>query len=82
MPERRTYSVGEAAAILGISRSLAYECIKTGEIPAVRFRRRIVVPAHVLDELTSVTVHRHDASWAAGVEGKEDGPDDDRGGRR
>ncbi len=49
--ERRTYSVDEAASILGISRSLAYECVKTGEIPAIKFRRRIVIPAYVIDDL-------------------------------
>lgn len=52
-PERRTYSVDEAAAMLGISRSLAYECVKTGEIPSLKFRRRIVIPAYVIDELTT-----------------------------
>lgn len=51
--ERKTYSVDEAAAILGISRSLAYECIKTGEIPSIKFRRRIVIPAYVIDQLVS-----------------------------
>ena len=49
--ERRTYSVEEAAEILGISRSLAYECVKSGEIPAVKFRRRIVIPAACVDAL-------------------------------
>ncbi|MCP3989426.1 MAG: helix-turn-helix domain-containing protein [Actinomycetia bacterium] len=53
--ERKTYSVDEAAAILGISRSLAYECVKTGEIPSIKFRRRIVIPAYVIDELIRKT---------------------------
>ncbi len=50
---RRTYTVHEAAGVLGISRSLAYECVRTGELPSLRFRRRIVIPAHVVDELVS-----------------------------
>jgi excisionase family DNA binding protein len=48
---RRTYNVEEAADILGISRSHAYECVRSGEIPSLRLRRRIVVPAHALDAL-------------------------------
>jgi len=39
---------------LGISRSTAYECIRTGEIPYLRFRRRIVIAAAVLDQMLSV----------------------------
>ena len=48
---RRTYSVEEAAAILGISRTTAYECVKSRELPALRFRGRIVVPAATLESL-------------------------------
>lgn len=50
---RRTYTVDEAAAVLGISRSTAYACIKSGEIPSLRFRRRVVVPKRFIDELLS-----------------------------
>jgi excisionase family DNA binding protein len=35
----RTLSVEEAAGLLGISRSTAYECVKSGELPSLRFRR-------------------------------------------
>jgi excisionase family DNA binding protein len=42
--ERLTLTVDEVAVALGISRSSAYECAKRGEIPTVRFGRRIVVP--------------------------------------
>jgi excisionase family DNA binding protein len=47
----RTYTVEKAAEILGISRSHAYECVRSGEIPSVRLRGRIVVPVHALDVL-------------------------------
>lgn len=50
---RRTYTVEEAAEILGISRTTAYECIKSGEIPSLRFRRRIVIPAHAIEAMMS-----------------------------
>lgn len=48
---RRTYSVDEAAAILGISRTTAYECVKTKELPSLRFRGRIVISVAVIDAL-------------------------------
>ncbi len=50
-PQRRTYTVEEAAQILGISRSLAYECVKNGEIASLRLGSRIVIPAHVINGL-------------------------------
>jgi excisionase family DNA binding protein len=49
--ERLTYSVDEVASLLGISRSTAYECVRRGEIPSVRFGKRIVVLREVLDRL-------------------------------
>ncbi len=48
---RRTYTVDEAAAVLGISRTTAYECVKSGELPSLRFRRRIVIPVTALKAL-------------------------------
>jgi excisionase family DNA binding protein len=49
--ERRTYTVPEVAALVGISRSTAYECVRRGEIPSRRFGRRIVVLRHELEQL-------------------------------
>lgn len=49
--ERATITVTEAADVLGISRSTAYELVHTGTIPALRLGRRIVVPTHALDQL-------------------------------
>ena len=48
---RRTYTVEETAVLLGISRSTAYECVKNGELPSLRFRRRIVIPAHAIERI-------------------------------
>ena len=44
-------TVEEAAAVLGISRSTAYECIRRGELRAVRLGQRLVVPRLVVDQL-------------------------------
>ena len=49
-PERRTYTVDEAAAQIGISRSFAYELVKTGRIRAIPLGRRVVIPKRWLDE--------------------------------
>ena len=37
-------TVEEAAVLLGISRSLAYELVRQGEIPSIRLGRRLVIP--------------------------------------
>ncbi len=51
MDERRTFTVEEAARSLGISRALAYDLVRRGEIPSLRLGRRIVIPRRVLDDL-------------------------------
>lgn len=49
--ERSTMTVEEAAAVLGISRTSAYECVRRGELRAVRLGRRLVIPRLVVDQL-------------------------------
>jgi len=53
--EPATYTVDEVAALLGISRGVAYQCVNDGEIPAKRIGRRWVIPRAVftawLDEV-------------------------------
>jgi excisionase family DNA binding protein len=49
-PIRLTYSVEEAAGLLGIGRSLAYELAQEGTLPGVRrLGRRYVVSKQALD---------------------------------
>ena len=50
MREPLTISVEEAARLLGISRGLAYEAARRGEIPTIA-RRRLLVPTARLLEL-------------------------------
>ena len=55
--ERRTLSVEEAARIIGISRTTAYACVRSGAIPSVRYGKRIVIPRWVVERpLTEPTV--------------------------
>jgi len=46
-----TVTVEQAARLLGIGRSTAYELVHTGDIPSLRLGRRIVVPVHGLQAL-------------------------------
>ncbi len=49
--EPLTYTVDEAAALLGISRPSAYEAVHTGEVPSIKVGRRILVPRAALTRL-------------------------------
>lgn len=49
--ETLTLTVPEAAKLLRISRSAAYESVRTGSIPAIRFGRTIRIPRYALERL-------------------------------
>lgn len=57
-----TITVEQAAQVLGIGRSTAYELVRSGEIACIRLRRRIVVPVAHLAERLGVD---RKAVWAA-----------------
>lgn len=46
--DRLVFTVEEAAQLLGISRSFAYEAVQRGEIPSMRIGSRILVPKAAL----------------------------------
>lgn len=48
---KQTLTVTEAAEVLGIGRSAAYEAARSGEIPAIRIGKRILVPVVALERL-------------------------------
>jgi len=50
-PERATYTIVEAAEILGIARSSAYRAARTGEIPTIKIGRRILVARQALADI-------------------------------
>ncbi len=39
-----TYTIPETGTVLGIGRNAAYQAAKTGQIPTIRFGRRLIVP--------------------------------------
>lgn len=51
-PERKAYSPGEVAKMLGISRSGVYNMIRVGILPAFPIgKRQIRIPRQAVDEL-------------------------------
>ena len=48
LDDRLTVTVEEAASLLSLGRTAAYEAIRRGEIPARRLGRRLVVPVPAL----------------------------------
>jgi excisionase family DNA binding protein len=41
---KTTLTVEEAAKLLGISRGLAFQAVRRGDIPSIRIGRRILIP--------------------------------------
>jgi excisionase family DNA binding protein len=52
-PDRVTVSVTEAAHMLGIGRTLAYEAARDGSLRTIRVGRRVLVPMLAIEELLS-----------------------------
>jgi excisionase family DNA binding protein len=48
-----TYTVPEAAEVLGIGRSAAYQAVHTGEIPSIKIGYRIIIPKVALERKLS-----------------------------
>ncbi len=52
--DKLTYTVTEAAALLGIGRSAAYEAARSGQLPTIRIGKRVLVPVAALERLLAV----------------------------
>jgi len=48
---RETFSVPEAAEILGISRSSAFQAAAKGQLPVIRLGKRLLVPRAALERM-------------------------------
>lgn len=59
LSERLALTVSETAAMLGISRSKAYELVGTGELPSVRLGDRLIVPRRQLEERLEQLLAQH-----------------------
>ena len=60
--ERKTYSVDEVSAILGIGRASLYAAIRKGELEAIRIGHRIVVPKATVDAMLASTAASSDGA--------------------
>jgi excisionase family DNA binding protein len=49
--EPRTITVAQAATVLGISRTTAYECVRAGSIPSLHLGGRIIVPLQAIEAM-------------------------------
>ena len=66
LPIKLTFTVQEAADLLGICRSTAYECVHRGDLPALRLGRRLLVTRATLESmLGALPDHRVVASGDA-----------------
>jgi excisionase family DNA binding protein len=54
--ESLTMTVKEAAAILGISKGLAYQAARDGSIPTIRIGRRLLVRRKALEKLLEAPI--------------------------
>jgi excisionase family DNA binding protein len=48
---RLCVTVPEAAAMLGISRNFAYQLVREGKLPSIRFGKRILIPRVALEKM-------------------------------
>lgn len=56
----RFYSAAEAAALLGTSTVTIYRAVRDGELPGVRIRGRVIVPAKAIEALAEPSVDADD----------------------
>lgn len=49
--KRLCITVPEAAEMLGISRNFAYELVKQGQLPVIRFGKRLLIPKVALERM-------------------------------
>ena len=65
LDQKGTYSVPEAARLLGIGRNAAYDAVRRGEIPTIRIGKRLLVPKAALQRMLEIG-NTHNGSFAAG----------------
>ena len=55
MTGAQTYTVEEAARLLGVSRGVGYEAARRGELPTIRLGRRLLVPKIALERMLGIS---------------------------
>lgn len=72
MSECFTYTVSEAAQAIGVSRGLAYELVRRGDLRTVHVGRRVVVPRDAVRDFLGLSQERVLASPRAKPENGSD----------
>jgi excisionase family DNA binding protein len=54
MSDAMTYTVEEAARLLGVSRGVGYEAARRGDLPTIRLGRRLLVPKIALERMLGI----------------------------
>lgn len=49
-------NVTQAGLLLGVSRSTAYELVRSGELESIQLGRRVVVPVKVVADRLGITI--------------------------
>lgn len=70
---RMTYSVEEAATVLGVSRSKLYESLRKGELRGVQVGRRVVIPCDVLEGLIGGVAPENSHGLPGGLQARAPG---------
>jgi len=52
--ERRTITVEQAGAMLGVSRALAYQMANNGQLPVIRCGHRLLIPLKAFEDMLEV----------------------------
>jgi excisionase family DNA binding protein len=55
--EHEVLTVGEAAKMLRLSRAFTYDLVARGELPSLRFGRRVMIPRLALHRILEQTIH-------------------------
>ncbi len=45
------YTVSEAAQMIGVSRNYAYELVRQGQLPVIKFGKRLLIPRVQLEKM-------------------------------
>ena len=62
---RDSFRIPEVAEIFSISRNQAYAAAASGELPVIRFGRRLVVPRQALERLLKASLNESEPKVAA-----------------
>lgn len=67
--KRLCITVPEAAEMLGISRNFAYELVKQGQLPVIRFGKRLLIPRVALEKKLEDGVTQYNSILIKGEKG-------------